>query len=220
MSCLYLKKAVAPQPISFCSCGPEEALIATPEQLNCPWCGCGWLFVCTLCRAAFTIATAIESPKTLRELVTADAERFYESSPPSLDDINERLGQVALMLENIVPGKDYVYLDGRVHEVGNPVNFTGRYGSHSLHKPPHGEPGATYESLRCSIGRDYWLHSAGKPPNSCCRCGELWPRIFMVPDKDWEKYTPDSEQDKMICWECFKQSVNHAGGELPKPRWI
>jgi len=219
MRCLYLKKATGPQPISFCDCLPDEALIASPGQLNCPWCGCGWLFSCTHCRKAFTVATAIESPFSLRELVTADVERYYKSTQAE-DVVLPRLNRMAFMLKHVVPGRNYVYLDGAVHEVGVEINFAGEYGSHSFRQAPHGEPGATYESLRGPLGRDYWLRAAGKPPNTCYSCGELWPEMFMVPNEDWKKYIPASKRDKMICWGCFQQIVNHVGGRLPKPRWI
>lgn len=42
-------------------------------------------------------------------------------------------------------------------------------------------------------------------PNICARCGKLWPDIFMVPDKIWEKYIQISERDKIICWDCFQK---------------
>lgn len=33
---------------SHCAC--ETAYITFPPQMDCPWCGCGWLFSCTACR--------------------------------------------------------------------------------------------------------------------------------------------------------------------------
>ena len=38
---IYLEKD-NDQLVSFCSC--EPAYITYPPQLDCPWCGCGWLF--------------------------------------------------------------------------------------------------------------------------------------------------------------------------------
>ena len=44
---VYLKKA-SNELISHCGC--EESRISYPAQMDCPWCGCGWLFSCITCR--------------------------------------------------------------------------------------------------------------------------------------------------------------------------
>jgi hypothetical protein len=51
-------------------------------------------------------------------------------------------------------------------------------------------------------------------PNICRRCGELWPKMFMVSDEEWAKYIQVSERHEMICRGCFDQIKNHvAEGE-------
>lgn len=57
-------------------------------------------------------------------------------------------------------------------------------------------------------------------PNICRRCGELWPKMFMVSDEEWKKYIEISKRDKVLCWGCFAQIVDYVGGDLPKPRWL
>ena len=47
--------------ISHCAC--SNAVIGAPAQMDCPWCGCGWLFVCSKCRKAFSFARA-EEPRS------------------------------------------------------------------------------------------------------------------------------------------------------------
>jgi hypothetical protein len=42
-------------------------------------------------------------------------------------------------------------------------------------------------------------------PNMCVRCGALWPQMFHVPDWEWKRYVPKSEQRKMLCRDCFEE---------------
>ena len=44
-------------------------------------------------------------------------------------------------------------------------------------------------------------------PNLCARCGELWPDIFMVPDKVWDRYVLLAEREKMLCLKCLREIV-------------
>lgn len=61
MSILYLVKK-NDDVISHCKC--EESFVGEEGQLDCPWCGCGWLFSCSKCRKAFTFSEAAEIEKT------------------------------------------------------------------------------------------------------------------------------------------------------------
>lgn len=49
------------------------------------------------------------------------------------------------------------------------------------------------------IGRVPWI----RYPNVCARCGELYPDLFMVPDKEWRHYIPIGERDKILCRPCY-----------------
>ena len=40
-------------------------------------------------------------------------------------------------------------------------------------------------------------------PNLCVRCGELWPPMFSVPDKEWEKYIAPTKRREMLCKPCY-----------------
>lgn len=42
-------------------------------------------------------------------------------------------------------------------------------------------------------------------PNLCARCGELWPDMFMVPDREWKRYVPKSKRGKMLCRRCYDE---------------
>ncbi|HJN76044.1 MAG TPA: hypothetical protein QGF58_19085 [Myxococcota bacterium] len=40
--------------LSFCKC--DTGLVGVPGQLDCPWCGCGWMLSCIDCRKSFVFA--------------------------------------------------------------------------------------------------------------------------------------------------------------------
>lgn len=153
---LYLTRAPGPHPVCFCTCPLEEALIAAPGQMDCPWCGCGWLFSCTKCRKAFTFAIATEVPFSLRELARGDIRRFGITTSVALVDSWVR--DMSKMLDGLILGERYVYLDGAVHRAdpGVGVRFSGIYKAHSLAKLPQCEPDATPDSLSEVLGRSYW----------------------------------------------------------------
>lgn len=40
-------------------------------------------------------------------------------------------------------------------------------------------------------------------PNICGRCGQLWPKMFSVPDEEWDHYIPKASREKIVCKECY-----------------
>lgn len=48
-------------------------------------------------------------------------------------------------------------------------------------------------------GRIPWINY----PNICCKCGKLWPDMFMVPDEEWKKYIQPDKQYEEICIKCY-----------------
>ncbi len=52
--------------LSYCSCVGEPAM--STGQLDCPWCGCGWLISCAKCGKAFTYAVVRETDIPIVEL--------------------------------------------------------------------------------------------------------------------------------------------------------
>lgn len=151
---LYLAKSPGPHPVSFCSCPENEALIAFPGQMDCPWCGCGWFFSCTHCRKGFTFATAIEVPLSLSEIAEADIRRF--GMDPTTKTVDHWVQDMTMMLDGIVLGEKYAYLDGAVRAPGREAKFSGWYGSHSLPQLPQHEPGASGDWLEKRLGRNFW----------------------------------------------------------------
>lgn len=168
---VYPTKAPGPQPICFCLCLPEEALIAEPGQMDCPWCGCGWLFACTRCRKGFTFAVAKEVPFSLREIARGDITRF--GAQLSVLAVDTWVSDMTAMLHGITLGERYAYLDGAVHRAdpGLVVRFTGLYGSHLLPRLPHCTPHATSQFLQDMLGRGYWRTAKTEKERAAAREG-------------------------------------------------
>lgn len=120
--------------ISFCSC--EEGLVGDPGQLDCPWCGCGWLFSCTKCRKAFSFAIAVEIDKTWEEIASEDLYN-YSKRQATHEEISEWVEAMKAMQGEIELGRTYVYLDG-VFIPADEENFSmeGWYAKHEFEHVP------------------------------------------------------------------------------------
>jgi hypothetical protein len=77
---LYLAKA-NDDLVSHCRCARPDALISSPCQMDCPWCGCGWLFICSRCRKAFTFAQAVEVNETWEQTADRTIRGLYQREP-------------------------------------------------------------------------------------------------------------------------------------------
>ena len=147
--------------VSHCQC--DLAFISAPGQVDCPWCGCGWLFTCINCRKAFTFAKVIEiSDEELMMLAELDNAQF--SSKPVTDDIifEWKNYMQNILLNDLVNETNYVYLDGYVLPVTDRrVNLQGIYANHQLPYIPQVEALANTDiipSLLCS--EHYWRKNA------------------------------------------------------------
>lgn len=54
-------------------------------------------------------------------------------------------------------------------------------------------------------------------PNLCCYCGGLWPRMFMVSDKEWKRYIEPSHRRDMVCLRCWNHIKSVIDRERPTP---
>ncbi len=108
MSVIHLVKA-NDDLVSHCKC--EQGTVGEPGQLDCPWCGCGWLFSCSKCRKAFSFAKVVEINKTWQELAREDLYNYNKQEPDN-DSISNWVENMKGMTEHIELGKNYVYLDG------------------------------------------------------------------------------------------------------------
>jgi hypothetical protein len=119
--------------ISWCQC--PEALASFPGQLDCPWCGCGWLFTCIACRKAFTFARAVQVDRSLEELGTSDLQGRWGKAEP--DSVVEWVGAMTELLDGLEVGKRYVYLDGHfLAETDFPFAGTGWHSRHAFERAP------------------------------------------------------------------------------------
>lgn len=95
--------------------------------MDCPWCGCGWLFICRHCGKAFTFAEGVE----LDEPWEVTAERAIGSQSP--DEIAEWVEFMKILVKGVEPGKRYVYLDGYVISTAEEeISIDGWYARHDL----------------------------------------------------------------------------------------
>jgi len=42
-------------------------------------------------------------------------------------------------------------------------------------------------------------------PNICAWCGQNWPEMFGVPDREWEKYVIPEYQEEALCLDCYQK---------------
>lgn len=133
---VYLKRANNDL-VGNCNC--EDGRVTYPPQMDCPWCGCGWLFTCITCRKGFTFAVGVELETTWEDLAKEDWTG-WGIKRVSKKHIADWIATMKPMLAEVKPGKKYVCLDGRVIErTAKNVEFEGIYAAHKLEKLPHVE---------------------------------------------------------------------------------
>lgn len=121
--------------VNWCRCERTGfgALVGRLPQMDCPWCGCGWLFSCVNCRKCFAFARAEEVEGSLEDLARADFEKFWKR-PPTPEELTDAIESIAWMIEDLEPGDRVVVLDGTIipadHE--GPVEFEGWHSRHKL----------------------------------------------------------------------------------------
>ncbi len=141
--------------ISHCKC--ETSLIAAPEQMDCPWCGCGWLFVCAKCRKAFTFARAEEVDLTWEQLAHNDLDGKW-GRQPTAEEVSEWIGLMTVLLKGIEPGRQYAYIDGWVFAINETnLQFEGWHARHELSRVPQAAAVKDATALdRTLRNKEYW----------------------------------------------------------------
>jgi len=141
----------------ICHCHCATALVSWPPQMDCPWCGCGWLFVCMECRKPFTFAVGIEVGELLEAIGRRDLLRSW-GEVPTVDDVREWVAAMRVLLKGVKVGKKYVYLDGLVHPAdAQAVSFEGWAARHSFLHLPQIDAVNDPAALDSTLGnRDYW----------------------------------------------------------------
>lgn len=115
--------------VSFCKC--EQSVVGAPMQLDCPWCGCGWLFSCKDCGLAFAFAKAVMLDTTWEEI--AESTLKNTEFPYKKKDVKLWAGWLEEMCEDLEEGHRYVYFDGAVIDCDyDDIEFEGQYAAHEL----------------------------------------------------------------------------------------
>ena len=151
---VYLKKANN-ELVGNCKC--NDGRITYPPQMDCPWCGCGWLFTCLTCRKAFTFAEGVELDASWEDLAETDW-KAWGLQKVSKQRVASWVKDMKVLLADVKPGKIYVTLDGKVIEkTARNVQFDGLYASHKFERLPHVAALKT-RSLEEEIlaNADYW----------------------------------------------------------------
>lgn len=151
---VYLRKA-NDEVVSHCACA--DGRVTFPAQMDCPWCGCGWLFSCMTCRRAFTFAKAVELETTWEQLAAEDIRGMWNSEPEA-DDIKSWVNDMQCLLEHIEVGENYVILDACVvHVECEDVEYEGWHASHHFRKMPQVEALSDSKVIDQTIAtREYW----------------------------------------------------------------
>jgi hypothetical protein len=140
-----------------CHCRCRQAVVAAPVQMECPWCGCGWLFTCLNCRKNFTFGRGVEVDETLEELGAMDlaARRGTELE---LDDLGRWVEWMGVLLKGIEPGREYVYLDGFfIDAETTPLRFEGWHSRHDLPWVPQARALEDPTVIHDTVGsEEYW----------------------------------------------------------------
>lgn len=153
---LYLRKA-NDEFVCHCKCDKADALISSPGQMDCPWCGCGWLFICSRCRKAFTFAEGVEINESWEDTGDRTVRALYQREPePS--EVKEWIEFMKILLKVVESGEQYVYLDGYViPTTAGGVSIEGWHSQHDLDLVPQvaalTDP-EVRDRLLCS--REYW----------------------------------------------------------------
>jgi hypothetical protein len=157
---LYLRKA-DDNLVSHCRCTKADALISSPCQMDCPWCGCGWLFICSQCRKAFTFAEAFEIDESWEATADRTIRALYQHEPEP-GETEEWAGFMQILLKNIEPGQHYVYFDGWVFSTtAEGVRVEGWHSQHDLDFIPQ-VAALDNPDVRASLlsSKEYWLSTA------------------------------------------------------------
>lgn len=123
--------------LSFCEC--ESGIPAmSSEQMDCPWCGCGWLISCSKCRKAFTFAVVRETELSLFEIGKNEVKLRGIADAVTDDEIEDWAQMMKEELEGFVDGQVVVYLDGEYIPIDAEfIEFDGMHAAHKLEALPH-----------------------------------------------------------------------------------
>ena len=153
--------------VSHCKCEKTDALISSTGQMDCPWCGCGWLFICSRCRKAFTFAKGFEVNESWTDTGDRTVRSLYQREPEA-GEVEEWIGFMKILLKGVRPGGQYIYLDGYViPATAEGITIEGWHSHHDLDFVPQvaalNDP-EIRDDLLCS--REYWQSNRVERPDA------------------------------------------------------
>lgn len=143
--------------VSHCAC--PRAISGDLPQLDCPWCGCGWLFACAECGKSFMFARVERVPESR----TALARRLHREAfgeDPEPEELADAVQHFEALVDGYKEGDRVVVLDGVIlpADGGQPISLEGLFASHEFDELPHvlarTNPGILQETL---ASEEYWL---------------------------------------------------------------
>jgi len=142
--------------LSFCTCEGQPAM--STGQMDCPWCGCGWMISCSKCTKSFIFAEVRETDIPLIELGRREAAA-RGLTDVSEQEVAEWAEGMAEALADFEVGDIVVYLDGHYwHRDATDIEFDGYFASHRVSRLPHAEALADPPLLDRVLGdANYWL---------------------------------------------------------------
>jgi hypothetical protein len=129
--------------------------------MECPWCGCGWLFTCSRCRKAFTFAEGFELNESWQETAVRTL-RSLNLRDPEPAEIEEWVDFFHILLKGIEPGQLYVYFDGWVFPTtAEGIQAEGWHSKHDLDLVPQVAALDNPEVLASLLSsKEYWMSTA------------------------------------------------------------
>ena len=119
-----------------CHCTCKPGLVGVPGQLDCPWCGCGWLFFCITCRKGFTFARPVRVKQTPEELAEADFRGMFKRAP-SKKELRQWTTALGAFFGKLDEDEEYCYLDGVLVPISQEqVTVKGLFATHALKRLP------------------------------------------------------------------------------------
>jgi hypothetical protein len=143
--------------VSHCNC--QLTPIGAPAQMDCPWCGCGWLFVCPTCRKAFTFARAEEVEFTWEQLAHRDLDGKWGRNPTP-EEVVEWIDFMKILVKGVEVGKEYAYIDGWVFPTDQrELRFDGWHAHHELERVPQAAALEDRTYLEQTLGSEEYWHA-------------------------------------------------------------
>ncbi len=142
--------------LSHCRCVGEPA--ASTGQLDCPWCGCGWLISCSKCLKAFTYGVIRNTDIPIVELGRLEVKRRGLKTVTE-DDMLAWADAMEREFKRFKVGQKVVYLDGHYFPLGaTNISFKGYFAKHKFKTLPHADALKHPDVLRATfIEPSYWL---------------------------------------------------------------